>query len=154
LTSPTLQPFVAYLQGRWQAGCTNIAQLKRELDAQGYRGSYSLMMQAPSQWREPRPPPDPTSRRRLGRPRVKRVNVRRLCLQPLNQLEPHECDALQEILNEDEQLAAGYDLLQRFRRLINRAVCAISLSGSRMQQTVGSDPSSVWHIAFRRTPSR
>jgi transposase len=120
LSSPTLQPFVAYLEGRWQAGCTNVAQLKRELDAQGYRGSYSLMMQALSQWRDPRPPPDPTSRRRRGRPRVKRVNVRWLCLRPPNQLEPRECDALQEILNEDEQLAAGYDLLQRFRRLINR----------------------------------
>src|SRR5687767_7783420 len=26
LTSPMLQPFVEYLQGRWQAGCTNVAQ--------------------------------------------------------------------------------------------------------------------------------
>ncbi|MBV9577199.1 MAG: hypothetical protein JO057_01270 [Chloroflexi bacterium] len=68
-TSPMLQPFRAYLQGRWQAGCTNVAQLKRELDAQGYRGSYSLVVQALSQWRDPRPPPDRTSRRRRGRPR-------------------------------------------------------------------------------------
>jgi transposase len=115
-----LQPFVAYLQGRWQAGCTNDAQLKRELEAQGYCGSYSLMMQALSQWRDPRPPPDPTSRRRRGRPRVKRVNVRWLCLRPPNQLEAHERDGLQDILNGDERLAAGYNLLQRFRRLINR----------------------------------
>jgi transposase len=120
LSSPTLQPFAAYLQGRWQAGCMNVAQLKRELEAQGYRGSYSLMMQALSPWRDPRPPPDPNSRRRRGRPRVKRVNVRWLCLRPPDQLEPHECGALQDILNEDERLAAGYELLQRFRRLINR----------------------------------
>jgi len=120
LSSPTLQPFVAYLQGRWQAGCTNIAQLKRELEAQGYRGSYSLMMQALSPWRDPRPPPDPTSRRRRGRPRVKRVNVRWLCLRPPGQLEPYECEALHDILNNDERLAAGYELRQRFRRLINR----------------------------------
>jgi hypothetical protein len=38
LTSPTLQSFVEYLQGRWQAGCTNVAQLQRELEAQGYPG--------------------------------------------------------------------------------------------------------------------
>jgi transposase len=120
LSSPTLQPFVVSLQGRWHAGCTNVAQLKRELDAQGYRGSYSLLMQALSAWRDPRPPPDPTSRRRRGRPRVKRVNVRWLCLRPPDQLEPYECDALQEILNEDDRLAAGYELLQRFRRLIAR----------------------------------
>ena len=115
-----LQPFRAYLQGRWQAGCTNVAQLKRELDAQGYRGSYSLVVQALSQWRDPRPPPDRTSRRRRGRPRMKRVNLRWLCLCQPQQLQPHECDALQDILNDDERLAAGYELLQRFCRLINR----------------------------------
>jgi transposase len=120
LTSPTLRPFVEYLQGRWQAGCTNVAQLKRELDAQGYRGSYSLMMQALSPWRGPRPPPEPGRGRRRGRPRVKRVNVRWLCLRPPNQLEPHERDALEEVLADDERLAAGYDLLQQFRRLVVR----------------------------------
>src|SRR4051795_10629739 len=77
-------------------------------------------MQALSPWRDPRPPPDPTSRRRRGRPRVKRVNVRWLCLRPPSQLEPHEWDALHEILNDDKRLAVGYELLQRFRRLINR----------------------------------
>jgi transposase len=35
-------------------------------------------------------------------------------------LEPHECAALQDILNDDDRLAAGYELLQRFRGLINR----------------------------------
>src|SRR5713101_6582805 len=46
LTSLTLQPLAEYLQGRWQAGCTSVAQLQRELEAQGYRGSYSLLMQS------------------------------------------------------------------------------------------------------------
>jgi transposase len=120
LSSPTLQPFVVYLQGRWQAGCTNVAQLQRELEAQGYRGSYSLLMQALQPWRGPRPPPEPGRGRRRGRPRVKRVNVRWLCLRPPHQLEPHERASLQDILNEDERLACGYELLQRFRRLIAR----------------------------------
>ncbi|MBV9171743.1 MAG: helix-turn-helix domain-containing protein [Chloroflexi bacterium] len=56
LTSPTLQPFADYLQGRWQAGCTNVAQLERELRAQGYQGSYSLLMQAIQPWRGLRAP--------------------------------------------------------------------------------------------------
>src|SRR5207244_4267311 len=34
----------------------------------------------------------------------KRVNVRWLCLRPPGQLEPHECDTLHDILNEDERL--------------------------------------------------
>src|SRR5215218_4870919 len=120
LGSPMLQPFVCYLWGRWQAGCTNVAQLKRELDAQGYRGSYSLMMQALSPWRGPRPPPEPGRGQRRGRPRVKRVNVRWLCLRPPDQLEPHEREALEDILADDDRLTAGYDLLQRFRRLVVR----------------------------------
>ena len=53
LSSPTLLTFVEYLRGRWQAGCTNVAQLKRELNAQGFRGSYSLMMQVLEQAANP-----------------------------------------------------------------------------------------------------
>lgn len=120
LSSPTLQPFVEYLQGRWQAGCTNVAQLQRELEAQGYEGSYSLLMQALQSWRGPRPPPEPCRGRRCGRPRAKRVNVRWLCLRPPGQLDTVERDALQEILEDDAHLAFGYELLQRFRRLIAR----------------------------------
>lgn len=44
----------------------------------------------------------------------KRVNARWLCLRLRYQLEAHECDALQDILNDDERLAAGYELLQPF----------------------------------------
>jgi transposase len=120
LTSPTLQPFVEYLQGRWQAGCTNVAQLQRELQAQGYQGSYSLLMQAVQPWRGPRPPPEPGRGRRRGQPRVKRVNVRWLCLRPPDQLEQYELAALQDILEDDQRLALGYELLQRFRRVITR----------------------------------
>lgn len=120
LASPTLQPFVEYLQGRWQAGCTNVAQLKREVELQGYRGSYSLMMQAIQPWRGPRPPPEPGRGHRRGRPRVKRVNIRWLCLRPPDQLDDDERNALDEILSEDERLNGGYQLLQRFRRLIAR----------------------------------
>ena len=120
LSSPTLQPFVEYLQGRWQAGCDNVAQLKRELDAQGYKDSYSLLMQALQPWRGPRPPPEPGPGRRRGRPRVKRMNVRWLCLRPPEQLDKGERNALEEILAEDARLTAGYTLLQQFRRLIVR----------------------------------
>jgi transposase len=120
LTSPTLQPFVEYLQGRWQAGCTNAAQLQRELEAQGYQGSYSLLMQALASWRGPRPPPEPGRDPRRGRSRVKRVNVRWLCLRPPDQLDQDELHALQQFLEDDDRLAAGYELLQRFRRLVAR----------------------------------
>ena len=77
-------------------------------------------MQALQSWRGPRPPPEPGRGRRRGRPRAKRVNVRWLCLRPPGQLDTVERDALQEILEDDAHLAFGYELLQRFRRLIAR----------------------------------
>ncbi|TME23124.1 MAG: transposase [Chloroflexi bacterium] len=46
--------------------------------------------------------------------------MRWLCLRPPDQLDAIERDALQEILEDDERLAFGYELLQRFRRLIAR----------------------------------
>ena len=122
LSSPTLQPLVEYLQGPWQAGSTNVAQLQREIGAQGYQGSYSLLMQALQPWRGPRPPPEPGQGRWRGQPRVKRANVRWLCLRAPSQLDMVERVAPRDILQDDERLAFGYELLQRFRRLIARRI--------------------------------
>jgi transposase len=129
LTSPSLQPYRSYLEARWQDGCSNIAQLCREVEALGYQGSRSLLYRVLVPWRGPRPPPDPTTGRwRRGRaPRLRRFNVRWLCLRPPHQLDQHERDALHDVLDSDERLATGYQLLQRFRRLVVRK-CARDLS--------------------------
>ncbi|MBV9898802.1 MAG: ISL3 family transposase [Chloroflexi bacterium] len=122
LTSPSLVPYRAYLEARWQADCSNIPQLFRELEALGYRGSRSLLYRVIVPWRGPRPPPDPRTGRRAHRrqPRPRRVNVRWLCLRPPHQLEEYEREALDNVLADDERIAAGYQLLQRFRRLVVR----------------------------------
>lgn len=51
LSSPSLQPYVSYLQDRWQQGCHNITQLFREIVEQGYSGSRSLLYTALHGWR-------------------------------------------------------------------------------------------------------
>ena len=114
LTSPLLQPWVSYLQDRWQQGCHNVAQLFRELEAQGYPGSRSLLQQALQPWRPPRPP----RRSRGSRPRRHHLSVRWLCLRPADQRADHERRALEQLLADDPELATGYQLLQRFRQLI------------------------------------
>src|SRR5207302_2861329 len=53
-------------------------------------------------------------------PRPRRVNVRWSCLRPPDQLEEYEREALKSVLADDERIAAGYQLLQRFRRLVVR----------------------------------
>lgn len=119
LTSPLLQPFVSYLQDRWQAGCTNFAQLTREIRALGYTGSGSLVSQALLPWRPPRVTlPRKPGQRTAGRRRIRRFSVRWLCLRPREQLDADEDAALQQVLDEDPHVARGYTLLQRFRRLV------------------------------------
>jgi len=125
LRSPSLQPYVPYLQDRWQAGCTNFAQLTREIRAPGYAGSGSLVSQALLPWRPPRPVRDSASRR--GRRRVRRYSVRWLCLRPPEQLDVDEHAALDQVLAEDNEIAKGHALLQQFRRVVaERTVVGLS----------------------------
>jgi len=63
--SATLAALVPYLQDRWQAGCTDVCQLFREIVARGYRGSRTLLSRAVQPWRPPRAPAR-TARRRLS----------------------------------------------------------------------------------------
>ena len=123
LRSPLLQPYVSYLQDRWQAGCTNFAQLTREIRALGYAGSGSLVSQALLPWRPPRPPRGSKPQRRR---RKRSYSVRWLCLRPPAQLEPDERAALDQVLAEDEEVARGYRLLQQFRQVVvERSVVAL-----------------------------
>lgn len=130
LSSPTLQPFVTYLQDRWQAGCTNVSQLFRELGARGYRGSYSLLREALRPWRPPRP--QRGTRRQSGR----RQNLRWLCLRPPEQLSSEEQAALARVLAADPDLACGYELVQRFRSVVQtRDVVALDAWLTAAQQS-------------------
>jgi transposase len=107
LRSPKLQPDVAYLQNRWQAGCANVSQRSRELCALGYDGSRTLLDQAVRPWRPPKSPPRPRAH-----------SGRWLGLRPPAQLRPEEHAALAQLLHDDPNIAAGYTLLQEFRAVI------------------------------------
>jgi transposase len=119
LRSPTLTPFVSYLEERWQHGCHNASQLYRELVAHGYTGSATVLRTAVASWRPPRPPP--TERRQL-----RRLRLHWLCLRPPEQLTAEDQTRLETVLATDPGLAAGYHLLQRFRELVrDRDVAAL-----------------------------
>lgn len=115
LRSPTLQPFVAYLQDRWQAGCHNVSQLHREIVAQGYTGSRSLLAQAVQSWRPPRLP---SKQQRKVKRMTRRLSMRWICLRPPEQLKPEEKRLLEKVLDQDTELALGHRLLQQFRLVV------------------------------------
>lgn len=118
LSSPTLAPYVDYLQDRWQQGCTNVAQLFREIQAKGYPGSRSLLCQAVQPWRGPPKPKPPKKERKRARQMTKRLSMRWLCLKPPEKLKADEAVLVKKLLARDGALALGYDLLQRFRELL------------------------------------
>jgi transposase len=67
----TLEAYDSYLRKRWTQGCTNAAQLHRELRALGYRGASTLVRQYLRPWRTglPLAPPSrrpPTVRQATG----------------------------------------------------------------------------------------
>jgi transposase len=115
LSSPTLAPYVSYLQDRWQAGCSNASKLFLEIQGQGYPGSRTLLIEAVRPWRGPKPPkPERQRVQRLTR----RTTMRWLCLLPPEKLKPDERVLVEKVLAQDAILASGYDLLQQFRTLL------------------------------------
>ena len=127
LSSPSLQPFAAYLQDRWQDGCHNISQLQRELEAQGCTTSRSLLREALRPWLTPAELGARKQHPRKSRTRTRRMNTRWLCLRPPEQLDEEVRNALQRVLSEDPPLATAHALLQRFRRIVHdRDIAALN----------------------------
>jgi transposase len=125
LTSPTLAPFVSYLQDRWQQGCWNVSKLFREIQAKGYAGSRSLLAQAVQPWRGPKARLSKKERQR-ARKLTKRTSMRWICLKPPEKLKADQEVLLEKLLAKNDELARGYDLLQRFRDLLeDRDLCAL-----------------------------
>jgi len=118
LSSPSLQPYLTYLQDRWQAGGRTMTQLYREIVAQGFTKSRSLVAHALLAWRPPLPP-GPARRGRRRTERTRRVNLRWLFLRPPEQLNATERAGLEQVCAEDPTVKTGYDLLQRFRAVLS-----------------------------------
>lgn len=77
---------------------------------------YSLLQQAPTAWRPPQPP-------RTERKSTRQLSIRWLCSRPPEDLKLEEQPILEQVLAEDEGLATGYQLLQRFWRLGALEIC-------------------------------
>jgi len=103
-----VEPFLPYLLQRWADGCRNGRQLTREIEELGYQGKGSSVRWMIARWRPPKTPRQP-KRRLLTR------HVPWLLLRAPELLKDEERLDLERVLAADEQLDAGYKLVQRFR---------------------------------------
>ena len=128
-----LDPYVAYLQERWESGCHDSRQLWRELRQRGFPGSLRMVWL----WVALRRPPQ-----RRGRPPARQVQVfhppeaaapypsralalpasRRLVwvlLQPESKLDPHQ-HALRQHLLRFPEIDRAFALTQQFQTLLRQ----------------------------------
>jgi transposase len=113
-----LDPYLPYLTLRWEQGCHNIAQLFRELEARGYRGSYASVHdnivrrllfggRKTSADAPPKAPPLPTPRQAAF-----------LFLRRPEKLRIEEQETLSKLRQIHSEVDLAYDLLQQFAQIL------------------------------------
>jgi transposase len=113
-----LDPYLPYLFQRWAQGCHNIAQLFRELEAQGYRGTYASVRdnivrrlqfdgrKTPAHASSKTPP--------LSTPRQATF----LFLRRPEKLRVEEQETLVNLCQIDPEVDLAYDLVQQFAQML------------------------------------
>ncbi len=121
-----LDPYLPYLRERWDAGCQNAAQLTRELQDCGYRGSSTTLRTLISDWRAS----SPTSARRTSGPKrttpaagIRRLSSRHasfLFVKRPETLPPAQQRFLEQICQASEQMKQIYELSPQFVSMVRQ----------------------------------
>jgi len=125
--SRRLGPYEAYLQQRWSEGCHNAAQLYREIRAQGYVGSQSLLRPWAARRRRQDPPAisaaegEPQPQAAPSRPWSARRAVWLLVKDPAA-LEPEEGCTLERMLAASDDVRRAYCFGQAFARIVRQGI--------------------------------
>jgi len=121
-----LDPYLPYLRKRWEAGCHNGLQLARELQAQGFRGSASLVRRLIGDWRAhlPGPPERVRGKKRQAAPPAKRRLSPRhaswLFVTDQQQLTADQRALIQRICQANTALQELYQLGQDFVQIVKQ----------------------------------
>jgi len=114
-------PFLAYLQQRWQDGSRNGKRLYAELVAQGYTGSPQSVRRTLTEWRRA-DPPCPAAASTKSRPTTPKApqwkELRWYILGPAEYLRPEHTEPLTAMLALHPELDEAYKLTQWFRRIL------------------------------------
>ena len=131
-----LDPYLPHLRQRWEQGCHNALQLAREIQAQGFRGSASLVGQHLSNWRVGLP--EPLKRERVKKRRPVPLVTRHLSAQqaswlfitPREHLTADQQELLGRICHATPELQELYELGQDFALMVKQRNPSGSTLGS------------------------
>ena len=121
-----LAPYLPYLRQRWEQGCHNGRQLAREIQAQGFRGSASLVGKLTSDWRArlPEPAERVRGKKRQTTPPVKRRLSPRhaswLFVKDQQQLTADQRALIERICHTTADLQELYQLGQDFVQMVKQ----------------------------------
>ncbi|MGW0549989.1 hypothetical protein [Streptomyces altiplanensis] len=109
----TLDPYLGYLQQRWDEGQHSAKILHEELQAKGYLGHYQRVKMAVAPLRRGLPVDEPRER-----PPSPREAVRWITTHP-HRRSPHINDRLPRLLDHCPELKAAHDLVRRFAAMLD-----------------------------------
>jgi transposase len=121
-----LDPYLPSLRKRWEEGCHNGLQLAREIQAQGFRGSASLVGQLIGGWRArlPGPPERVRGKKRQAAPPVKRrLSPRQaswLFVKDQQQLTVEQRALMERVCQANTDLQELYQLGQDFVQMVKQ----------------------------------
>jgi transposase len=121
-----LDPYLPYLRKRWEQGCHNGLQLARELHAQGFRGSASLVRRLIGDWRARLPGPPQRVRgkkRQAAAPAKRRLSPRHaswLLVTDQQQLTADQRVLIERICQADAAFQELYQLGQDFVQMVKQ----------------------------------
>ncbi len=113
----SVQPYWGYLQQRWAEGCHDGKQLWKELQQQGYHGSYSSVYRALTHF------PRTGTRRAMAQcsgeaPRLSAPQAAWLLVRPAEDLTPPEEAKRAALLEKCPAAVVAYRLAQRFGQMV------------------------------------
>jgi transposase len=134
----SVHPYLEYLKRRWAEGCPSRMELWKELQQQGYHGSYSSVHRALARF--PRTTTRGALPQRSGEaPRLSAPQAAWLLVRPAQDLTPQEETKRDALLEKCSAAAVAYPLSQRFNEMV-RERQAEKLDAWFAEATVSSVP--------------
>ncbi len=142
-----LDPFSTYLTRRWTDGCTNSAQLYRELKTQGFAGSKSIVKVWVSQFRQPKD--TCTSQNQKRRP-VSALSLSWLLVREARLLDEKEEAEIGLLREHSPVIASVYPLIQAFGTMVRERQHEQLDSWLSAAETIGQADMCAFALGLRR----